>query len=818
MARVPHNQPSFARGVVSRKLHSRNDLELFYSALADGLNYVVTGLGVLEKRPGTLFAAPTKNNGPATLIPFAYSPTQAYMLEFGQNYVRPFANYAQVFDGGVISETATPYSASEAEELSFVQSNDVMFLAHPNHKYRRLARTSLDAFTLADFDTFDGPYLDINGNLSQKLAVSTSGVVTATGFAPFTAAMVGRWIRIRSPNTDGDNGLGDSFLWDFMQITSVTSSTAVQTNHTGGSIAATPDWRLGAFYAGNWPSHVTMHNGRLVLASANRVYFSKPQDFSNFAPTYHSSQGGATDEVRDDNAITAVLDSGLLQSGAISAVLWMRSQQFQLVIGTPAGIVTIQASSFGESLTPGNVVARPQDARGVSPTPAIGSADSTIFVHSTGQRVQGTYYKDGSYDRIGSQDLSLSSDDLLTSKVRRMAWQDFPHGLVWICLEDGKLLTLTLQPEEKVQGWMPQQLGGYFVLGGQVEHAHVESLAVIPSPDGTRTDVWFIVKRTIEGETRRYVEVLRPFRRSGADVRNSWYLDSALRYDGNDDANKTLAFSGSGPNEDWDVIADFTSPAFQPQQKLSFYDGTRWHRGTIITVDAENNFTWRPAAPNAPPGPADGLRWFFVSDGDTGGEWVRPAPDGIYQRSKATYVAPLQVSGVWQWSLAVNSFSGLEHLEGQTVHGLLDGFPSLLEEVEDGGVQFGGDAAVVLIGLPYASKGKLLPIEAGSQTGSAVNRQRPVYAVEISVYETYGLEAGTGLPSDAKRVWEYYEPTVFPPAFAEGEPPELFTGTKAFSRDEQGSQDNPAVAWRHNLPLPSTVRAVLVRLSTSDGR
>lgn len=818
MARVANLQATFSRGVISKKLHNRNDLELFYAALADGLNYVITGLGVLEKRPGTLFSAPTKSNGPATLVPFAYSPTQAYMLEFGELYVRPFANYAQVIDGGPISETVTPYTAAECEVLSYVQSNDVMFLAHPNHKYRRLARTSLNAFTLANFDTFDGPYLDINGVLGNTLAVSVGGVVTANGFGPFTAAMVGRWIRVRSPNTDGDPDLGDSFLWDFMQITAFTNANTVSTNHTGGAIDATPDWRLGVFYEGNWPSHVTMHNGRLVLAKANRVYMSKPQDFSNFAPTYHSSQGGATDEVRDDNGITAVIDSGLLQSGAISSVLWMKSQQFQLVIGTPAGIVTVQSSSFGDSLTPSNVVARPQDARGVSATPAIGSADSTIFVHSTGQRVQGTYYKDGAYDRLGAQDLSLSSDTLITGKVRRLAWQDFPHGIVWACMDDGNLLALTLQPEEKVQGWMPQRIGGKFINGGRVEHAHVESIGVIPSPDGTRTDVWFIVKRTIDGATKRYVEVLRPFRRSGSDVRDSWFLDSALRYDGNDDVAKTLAFAGSGPNEDWTVTSNFTSPAFQPQQKLSFYDGTRWHRGTIITVFGTNDFTWRPAAPNAPPGPADGLRWFWQSTGDISGEWVQAEPDAIYQRTKPTYQEPLQVSGVWQWSLALNDFTGIEHLEGETVEGLLDGFPSLREVVDAGAVEFGGDASVVLIGLPYYSFGKLLPIEAGAQAGSAVDKQRPVYSAEISVFETYGLEAGTGLPSDKKRVWEYYEPTVFDPAFAEGEPPLLFTGSKRFSRDEQGDQDNPTVAWRHSLPLPCTVRSVLVRLSTSDGR
>src|SRR5690606_23627632 len=135
---------------------------------------------------------------------------------------------------------------------------------------------------------------------------------------------------------------------------------------------------------------------------------------------------------------------------------------FQLVCGTPSGIFTIQSNSLGERLTAENAVARFQDARGVSNVRPINVSDSLIFAHATGRRVQGTYYKDNAYDRIGAQDLSLPSDTLITDSVHQMTWQDYPHGVVWICLEDGRLLSLTLQPEENVQGWFPHELGGSF--------------------------------------------------------------------------------------------------------------------------------------------------------------------------------------------------------------------------------------------------------------------------------------------------------------------------------------------------------------------
>ena len=62
----------------------------------------------------------------------------------------------------------------------------------------------------------------------------------------------------------------------------------------------------------------------------------------------------------------------------------------------------------------------------------------------------------------------------------------------------------------------------------------VESIAVIPSPDGTTDDLWMIVRRTIDGATKRYVEYLAPpFEPAHAHDKDLMgYLDSALRYVG----------------------------------------------------------------------------------------------------------------------------------------------------------------------------------------------------------------------------------------------------------------------------------------------
>ncbi len=68
----------------------------------------------------------------------------------------------------------------------------------------------------------------------------------------------------------------------------------------------------------------------------------------------------------------------------------------------------------------------------------------------------------------------------------------------------------------------------------------VESVAVIPGNNGSgqvqdstsRDEVWLIVKRTINGQTKRYVEVLERNYEDGHDQADAYYSDSLITYDG----------------------------------------------------------------------------------------------------------------------------------------------------------------------------------------------------------------------------------------------------------------------------------------------
>jgi hypothetical protein len=65
------------------------------------------------------------------MIPFVFSSSQAYALEFGDLYMRVFKDEGQVLSLGVPYEIVTPYTEAALPELNYSQSADTMFLFQP---------------------------------------------------------------------------------------------------------------------------------------------------------------------------------------------------------------------------------------------------------------------------------------------------------------------------------------------------------------------------------------------------------------------------------------------------------------------------------------------------------------------------------------------------------------------------------------------------------------------------------------------------------------------------------------------------------------
>jgi hypothetical protein len=102
-------------------------------------------------------------------------------------------------------------------------------------------------------------------------------------------------------------------------------------------------------------------------------------------------------------------------------------------------------------------------------------------------------------------------------EITEMAYADEPYGILWCVRDDGTLLGLTYLREHQVWGWHHHTTDGEF-----------ESVATI-SEEG-RDALYAIVKRTINGQTKRYVERLE--KREGKIAEDCFYVDSGLSYNG----------------------------------------------------------------------------------------------------------------------------------------------------------------------------------------------------------------------------------------------------------------------------------------------
>ena len=102
MTRLSTIQTNFTAGELSPLLYARTDLAKYANGAKTLLNAIVQPHGGVTRRPGTRFVATVKDSSkPVRLAPFQFSTEQAYVLEFGDRYLRFFRNEGTISAGDV---------------------------------------------------------------------------------------------------------------------------------------------------------------------------------------------------------------------------------------------------------------------------------------------------------------------------------------------------------------------------------------------------------------------------------------------------------------------------------------------------------------------------------------------------------------------------------------------------------------------------------------------------------------------------------------------------------------------------------------------
>ena len=515
---------------------------------------------------------------------------------------------------------------------------------------------------------------------------------------------------------------------------------AADSGHTlQGKLVATDKWSLGAFSkATGFPRAVAFYEQRLVFAGTTSqpqtLFFSQGGDFENFESGVNA----------DDGMVYTI------GSNTVNVIRFLASTR-NLIVGTSGGEFVVRASGADEAITPTNIQIKQQTSHGSADITPMQAGNAILFVQRAKRKVLELQFN-FDVDGYVAPDVALISEHITENGLDELAYQQEPDSILWTLRGDGQLACMTYKREEQVIGWSRQIIGGAFSTGDAV----VESIATIPG-DLDEDQVWVVVKRTIGGATKRYIEFMRDFD-FGTDVNNAIFVDSSLTFTG---ATSTLA---------GDEAADQTT--------ITLADASSFPSSGAIKIGTEV-ITYSGKSTNDLTGCVRGV----------------------------VGVAAAHSSGATV-TQATLSLSGLSHLEGQTVSILGDGAVHPDKTVSSGAVTLERYVTKAHAGLSYNSTLRTLRVDAGSAMGTSQGKVKRINELTVRLYRSVGLKVGR----DANNL----DVVPFRSSAASMDAPiSLYTGDKEVELNGNYDTDGQ-LTIRQDQPLPMNILAVYATLSTFD--
>jgi hypothetical protein len=321
-----------------------------------------------------------------------------------------------------------------------------------------------------------------NGNVYSALNAADAGVSPPTHTEGSVSSGNGKvtWVYLHS-------GFG------YVSISAVTNAnlaTAQVTSQLPQSVVDHPTfrWFPPAWSAAQgFPELIAFNSPMLFFMRQEEFWFSSKIDPRDFGI-------GTT----DDEAFSGKLRA---PDGSLVKGCWAAASGAWLV-GTSDIEWLLRGPNISDALTIANIKAIPDNNEGsIAQVPAAIDG-GVMFIGAGGKRL---HFATVDPNRTGAQrldveELSVEAAHIFFPGAVKVVWQRDPHRLAWILFADGTLATLTYMVKENILAFARQPM----------VNAFVEDIAVIPSID-SGTELYMIVRRTISGATKRYVEQLAPF-------------------------------------------------------------------------------------------------------------------------------------------------------------------------------------------------------------------------------------------------------------------------------------------------------------------
>ena len=489
-----------------------------------------------------------------------------------------------------VLELPTPWAADDVPSLRHTQSLNTMWFAGAGEEMQILERRGSSSWSLRPFLQYDGPFGPLNLSDATLTPAARTGTTTITASGPiFSSFDAGSLLRLTHPgqfetadlssvddvtaavrisgiedtrkffvsitgtftgtivleqsvgneftystyrtytgatSVTIDDDLDNQLVYYRLRMTSSTDGTATASLTYGSGVSdgvarvvsvdadnevtvdvidafastsATTLWSRGVWSDRfGHPDAVTLYDGRLWAARGNQYWASVADDFSSFE-------------------IGTLADAALSRTfgGRMSTARWLLGGS-RLYAGLSGFEAEIMSNAFEEVIKPENVRARNKTTRGSADASPVLVDDAAMFISRSRERLY----------RFGPQDSSEPTAMDLTRLNREiggvggfveLSWQLEPEPRIWGVRADGQVACMVYDMAEGVFAWFRLKHEGF-----------IESVCVTPGT--SEDDVHLIVRRTIDGQTKRYIEKLAPERWS--DVEQAWRLHSALDYSG----------------------------------------------------------------------------------------------------------------------------------------------------------------------------------------------------------------------------------------------------------------------------------------------
>lgn len=510
-------QSAFNSGVLDARLLARIDTKQYTNGMQQGDNVLCLPQGGVKRRPGMQFIYDAAEQ--SRVIPFVFSNTQSYLMVFRNNAIDVF------FEDEKKATVTTTYTTAQLMDIQFTQSGDTMILVHEDHAPALLQRTgshtswslsnlTFDYIPQYDFNDGSSPSptsevqtitfntftdgqdfkLTVGGVDTENISYSTSTGTTAnsieTAINDLSNIVYGDVSVSHSSGTTYQITLSGSNAKDWDQITGRATSGSTSASITGstttnGSPRTEDAWSATRGY----PKTVIFHEARLWFGGSKSlpitVWGSRVNEFFNFD----------LGKSRDDQAIDITLDVD--QYDSIEAIFSNRHLQ----IFTASAEYYVSVSP----ITPANMAIKRQSgfgAKNIRPKVIDGA---TIYVQRTGRSLR-EFVFEFAEDAYISNTASLLAPELIKSPVDMtvsVGTTNEDANYVYLVNSDGTVAVFNTLRSQNVAGWSLWKTEG-----------EVQSICRVVD------DIYFSVKRTINGTTQYYIE----------KANSESYMDSSVLY------------------------------------------------------------------------------------------------------------------------------------------------------------------------------------------------------------------------------------------------------------------------------------------------